>query len=229
MDLQQPLHTLQHKRTMPLDSKWASAEPTEEASSPKKQVRSSKKPSTHHTDSKKKLSSKKQNPAQLAVTDSDTDDNSTDSDWSRPSSGRKSAIFDNERPKSNHSSKTLADNPLAKALGISCDPPQQGHPNKNSHSKGHSQSKLPLKKADKPLPKDKSTKSNEPIKGNNGKGKNQEKKAQSLKKKIEEQKKLLEEDKHKAEQKDLINALLEGDVSFDWEEDESELMQKLQM
>lgn len=205
---------------MPLDSKWATSEPIVEEVAEKKPARSAKKVSTSHRfDSKKKRGSKSAGNEPTLSVGSDTDEYTTDSDWSRPNSGRKSAIFDKGKGRENHGSSSLTENPLAKALGISLDPPADREvPTKEPKTRQHQQHQSKNSQHSK-APQESTNKANKP----------NEKKSQALKKRIEEQKKKLEENKHKAEQKELINSLLDGDISFDWEDDESELMEKLKI
>lgn len=207
---------------MPLDSKWATSEPIVEEVAEKKPARSAKKVSTSHRfDSKKKRGSKSAGNEPTLSVGSDTDEYTTDSDWSRPNSGRKSAIFDKGKGRENHGSSSLTENPLAKALGISLDPPAPADrevPTKEPKNRQHQQQQSKNSQHSK-APQESANKAKKP----------NEKKSQALKKRIEEQKKKLEENKRKAEQKELINSLLDCDISFDWEDDESELMEKLKI
>lgn len=209
---------------MPLDSKWATSEPIVEEVAEKKPARSAKKVSTSHRfDSKKKRGSKSAGNEPTLSVGSDTDEYTTDSDWSRPNSGRKSAIFDKGKGRENHGSSSLTENPLAKALGISLDPPAPADrevPTKEPKTRQHQHQQQQSKNSQhSKAPQESANKAKKP----------NEKKSQALKKRIEEQKKKLEENKRKAEQKELINSLLDGDISFDWEDDESELMEKLKI
>lgn len=220
---------------MPLDSKWAKAEAAEKSKSVTN-VRPPRSSGKHQT---KKLSNHKRKDLDIE-TSSDAD--TTDSEWSRPSSNSRSAIFEKSREKQTHTPTLLSENPLAKALGIRLDDKKHKKESRTDDqgSKEH-HSKKPTtanheKDKKKPQGRKPSKDSHESAKTDKGKGsdKGREKdrasnvkKMTDLKQRIDEQKRLLEDKKHKAKQKELIDSFLDGDASFDWEEDETELIQKL--
>lgn len=203
---------------MPLDSKWATGDSTstEQRNDKGRPPRKSKnvRSSTKGDKTKKDLD--------LGLV---SDSTSSESEWSRPSSNSRGEIFDKGKGKkavlSEHS---VNENPLAKALGITLDEPYEIKAKKSESSP----SKFKVKNHGL-----NEGKKNFQIEANATSTKlpTNSKKALSrvdtLKKRIDDQKKLLETKKHKAQQQQLVNNFLEGDSSFDWEDDESELIKKL--